>query len=101
MKLSSKEVEKAIINAVKKHNPSSHYRVFLFGSRVSGKETNRSDFDVGYESDEPLPTKNLFGITDEIDEIPILQKIEFVDFSTVSEDFKKIAKENMKVLYEQ
>ena len=33
----------------------SHYKVFLFGSRVNGKANTRSDIDIGIEASEQIP----------------------------------------------
>ncbi|MDP3989341.1 MAG: nucleotidyltransferase domain-containing protein [bacterium] len=69
----------------------SVYRVFFFGSRVSGNNTVRSDIDIGIEGPEPIPLKAKSEIEDAIEDLSILYKIEIVDFTRVSEKFKEVA----------
>ena len=67
------------------------YRLFLFGSRVKDYFHEKSDIDIGILSEKPLDAIQLFSIKEKIDEIPTLLKIDFVDFSVVSEDFRTVA----------
>ena len=76
----------------------SEYRVFFFGSRVNGKSVENSDIDVGIEGANPLPPGVLSDIRDEIQELPILYKIEVVDFANVNKKFKTLAKERIELV---
>lgn len=90
----SKELLKQQIRAVaEKYLDMRKYKVFFFGSRVSGKNREGSDIDVGIEGAEPVPNDALLAIQDDIDALPTLYKIEIVDFSHVAEKFKEVAKE--------
>ena len=73
-----------------KHNLEG-YKVFLFGSRATNHAKPRSDFDVGIIGDRPLDSKLFSVIEDKLDNLPVLYKIDLVDFSKVSERFKKEA----------
>lgn len=101
MVIASKEVTNSIVQAIKRHLPYPHYRVFYFGSRVSGKASPRSDYDVGVEADQKIPFGFMAKIEDELDEIPILQKIDLVDFRSVAKNFYNFAKKNIEIIYEQ
>ena len=87
------EVKRQILNIISKHIHLSSYQVFFFGSRVSGKSDEWSDIDVGIEGAEPLPRGVLSGIKDEIEELPVLYKIDVVDFADVNDKFKILAKQ--------
>ncbi|MGB3940171.1 MAG: nucleotidyltransferase domain-containing protein [Candidatus Manganitrophaceae bacterium] len=94
-------VTDSVVRAVKRHLPFRHYRVFYFGSRVSGGATRRSDYDVGLDAGEKIPLEVMAGIREEIEEIPVLQKIDLVDFRAVPEAFARQAMEKIEMIYEQ
>lgn len=67
------------------------YRLFLFGSRAVADLENTSDIDIGIIADDPISPLEMANIMDKIDQIPTLLKIDFVDFSAVSDTFKATA----------
>lgn len=95
------ELKKEIVKVITRKLNMAHYRVFIFGSRAAGRADIRSDIDVGIESGEPISLAILNDIKSELDVIPILQKVDVVDFSTLSPDFKEAALQNIEVLYEK
>lgn len=86
----SEKLKKEILGIVEKHLDLQEYRVFFFGSRVTGKNTERSDIDVGIEGQHPVPGHILMDIQEEIMNLRILYKIEIVDFAAVSEKFRAV-----------
>ena len=78
-----------------------HYSLFYFGSRVRGDASSRSDIDIGLKADGKIPLHTLYRIKEEIESIPLLQKIDIVDFSRVSEDFRELAEKDKEIFYEQ
>jgi hypothetical protein len=72
--------------------------VFFFGSRVSGSHKDRSDFDVGIISNNDVAIKTFYQLEDKLDSIITLYKIDLVDFSSVSDGFRKEAMKNMEVI---
>ena len=92
------KLKKEIFKIVGKYLNLSKYRIFFFGSRVSGKGTDRSDVDVGIEGPEEVSSKAWFGIEEAIENLPTLYKVEIVDFSKVDERFKRVAKEHTEAL---
>lgn len=78
-----------------KYLPSGDYRLFFFGSRVKGNNSPRSDIDLGIEAEGGLSVKTKLMIEEELQNLPILYKIDLVDFTNVSEDFKKKALKNI------
>ncbi|MFQ5431138.1 MAG: nucleotidyltransferase family protein [Nitrospinota bacterium] len=85
------KLKKLILEIAGRHLDLTEYRLFFFGSRVSGTGNERSDIDIGIEGPEPLPAKLFADIVDEVEELPVLYKIEIVDFKKVSPDFREVA----------
>ena len=85
------KLKKELLDIIGRYLDLSRYRVFFFGSRVSGKGTDRSDIDVGIEGPEPVPFNALTDVEEAIDAIPTLYKIDIVDFSGVSPIFREVA----------
>ena len=48
--MGKEELKTKIIEIIKGKLPLPHYRVFFFGSRVNGKASDRSDYDLGIEA---------------------------------------------------
>jgi len=74
------------------------YKIFFFGSRVSGKGNERSDIDIGIQSTTPIPAAALSYIEEDLDKLPILYKIEVVDFSQVDTKFKQVALQKIELI---
>ncbi len=87
----AEKLKKEMLQILGKHLDLSKYRVFFFGSRVSGGGDERSDIDVGIEGLDPIPATAMFAIQEEIENIPTLYKIEIVDFRSVDERFREVA----------
>jgi len=95
MKLEHYPVEKLkedILKILGKYLEIAQYKVFFFGSRVRGNADERADIDIGIEGPE-IPSHIKLEIEEELENLPILYKIDFVDFNNVDEKFKKVAKE--------
>ena len=67
------------------------YRLFLFGSRAAGIHDEKSDIDMGILSDMPITGEQMLVIQEKLEQIPTLLKIDFLDFDSVGDEFKKIA----------
>lgn len=92
---SVEKLKKEILEIVIKYLNLNKYKVFFFGSRVSGKNDEYSDIDVGIEGPEEIPTRVIYQIKEDIEDLPILYKIEVVDFYNVSSKFKKVASQHL------
>ena len=64
------------------------YKLFLFGSRANGKSMERSDIDIAIMTNEKMDASILAKIREEIENISTLLTIDFVDLSTVDDDFR-------------
>lgn len=75
------------------------HRVFLFGSRATGDARLHSDFDIGVVGDEPLPLVDFYAIEDQLDDLPTLYKIDWVDFNRASARFGERAMQQVEVIH--
>ncbi|MBI2464384.1 nucleotidyltransferase domain-containing protein [Candidatus Peregrinibacteria bacterium] len=96
--ISSDFLKKEIRNRMEKHLDLKKYKVFIFGSRVTGKGDEHSDIDIGIEGDKPIPRVLFSNMRDEIEDIPILYTIEVVDFQRVPKEFRDIALQHIELL---
>ena len=88
---SADQLKKDILRVLQKYLDLKKYKVFLFGSRVSGKGDQRSDVDIGIQGERPIAYDIWAKIVGEIEEIPVLYKLDLIDFARVSEQFKQVA----------
>ncbi len=76
------------------------YRVVLFGSRARGGAGGRSDFDIGSIGAEPLSPQAYNCIENDLEDLPTLYRIDWVDLSRVPTQFRERALEEGLTLYE-
>ncbi len=96
--MSEEKLKKDILQLIGRHIDLSKHKVFIFGSRVTGKGNDRSDIDVGIEGEEEVPLVLMGKIKDEIEELPTLYKVDAVDFFQLSDKFKEVAKEKIEII---
>jgi len=94
------KLEKEILEIVGKHLDLAKYRVFFFGSRVTGQGTDRSDIDVGIDGPEAIPAGVKFAIEEDIENLPTLYKIEIVDFKHVPPKFREVALKKIEPIHQ-
>ena len=75
-------------------------RIILFGSRAKGRARRGSDFDIAVDARSPRPVKKRL-ISEQIEKIAGLYKIDVVFLSRVSKEFRGIIEETGRVLYEK
>ncbi len=93
-----KKFRKEVLVIIGKRLDLGEYKVFFFGSRPAGKGDERSDIDIGIEGPKKIPLKILNEIREKIAELPILYKVDVVDFKDAPQKFKEIARRNIKVI---
>lgn len=94
-------LKKEIVEIIRKNIKARHYRVFFFGSRVNGQATEKSDIDIGIEAAEKISVGEKLEVKEKLEEIRTLNKLDFVDFADVDEDFKEVAQQSIEVIYEK
>lgn len=75
--------------------------VFVFGSCATGRSVPRSDIDLGVDLGHPISPEVLAALREAFDDLPILQRVDVVDFSSVDETFKAVALQKIKSIYER
>lgn len=75
------------------------YQVVLFGSRARRNQGERSDFDLGIYGNEPISLQIFYRISDFLESLPTLYRIDWVDLNRASEKLKDNALNNAVVLY--
>ncbi len=91
-------LKKDLKRIIGKHLSLADCQVFFFGSRVAGNFRERSDIDIGIEGSKPIPIETLARIKEEVLELPILYKIDIVDFRSADKDFYNLAKKNIEII---
>ena len=88
----TEKLKKEILEIIGKYLDLGKYRIFFFGSRVGkNKSDEHSDIDIGIEGLEEISYKTISDIKEDIDNLPVLYKIEVVDFKNISSDFREVA----------
>ncbi|HEY5326083.1 MAG TPA: nucleotidyltransferase domain-containing protein [Mucilaginibacter sp.] len=70
------------------------YRAFIFGSQANKTSLIRADIDVGIIAD-GITSYQLSKINAAIEELPMLYKIDLVNFNEVDARFKSVALKNI------
>ncbi len=96
--ISENKFKQEILSIIGRHVDLGTYKVFVFGSRVLNKGSDRSDIDLGIEGPAKIPADAFFAIEEELEELSTLYTIELVDFAGVSSRFHEIAKEKVEYL---
>jgi predicted nucleotidyltransferase len=74
------------------------YHAFVFGSQANKMSLSRSDIDVGITSNDTITRLQLLNIYADIEELPMLYKIDLVNFKEVDDQFKSVALKNVEML---
>ncbi|MEK7203166.1 MAG: nucleotidyltransferase domain-containing protein [Patescibacteria group bacterium] len=90
------KTEKQIKDIIFRYLNPKQYQVFMFGSRVNGKASKYSDYDIGISGKKSLPSKTKILIEESLEESDIPYKVDIVDFFLVSPNFQKIALSKIK-----
>ena len=94
MKLEHYPVEKLkedILKILNKYLDLSQYKVFFFGSKVKGNADERADIDIGIEGQE-IPLYIKLEIEEELENLPILYKIDYNELPKILEYLKILSK---------
>lgn len=65
------------------------YRVYLFGSWVSGEAAARSDVDIGIEGPTPVSPAAMVNIREACDSLSTLRTVDIVDLGRVTPGFRE------------
>jgi len=93
-----KKYQKEIKEIVFRFLDPKKYQVFVFGSRATDKAKKYSDYDIGIFGKKSVSWQKLALISEALEESDLPFKVDVVDFSLVSSDFKKVALSKVKKL---
>ena len=80
-----------ILDIVKKYLDTQEYTLFMFGSRAKNSEKVFSDIDLGIWSAEELAKTQIRKIKEDLESSTLPFQVDFVDFKSTDDTFKKIA----------
>ena len=89
--MSEEEVHQTVIRILKGHITSPQLRIFLFGSRASGRPSPRSDYDVAVDTGVPMDWSVMARIRGDLEDSGIPVRVDVIDLSACSPAFKSIA----------
>ena len=92
------EIKKWLAEVLEKNLTGINYRAFIFGSQANKSDLIRSDIDLGILSDSGISPDCLVRIDNAIEDLPMLYKIDLVDFNNVGDRFKAVALKNVEWL---
>lgn len=95
--MSPEAIEASIRQAVAKHINLDTCYVLLIGSGATGQRQRASDYDIGLYQGKEIPLRTIGLIREELEESRIPVTVDIVDFSTVSDEFKRLALATAKV----
>lgn len=94
----SQNLKKEILEIVGQYLNLNTYKVFFFGSRIAGKQSERSDIDIGIKGPQEVPLEAMAKIKEEISNLGLLYPIDVVDFYNAHEDFQRVAKQDIELI---
>lgn len=94
------EFKKTISKVVFNYLDPKSYKLFVFGSRATGRGSDNSDIDIGIEGPRAIPGHLKLEIEEAIDKLNVLYPIDLVDFKAVSNVFYKNAKSHVEYINE-
>lgn len=95
---SQNKFKEEIVDIIGKYLNLDQNKIFFFGSRVIGKGNERSDIDIGIEGTKEISWQVMAKIKEDVGNLPVLYKVDVVDFKKVSSDFYDVAKQNIEML---
>ena len=95
---SEEKLKKQVLEILRKNLDLLEYKVFFFGSRVTGNNSERSDIDIGIEGVKPVSAIAMAKIREAINALPFLYSVDVVDFKEVGANFSKIAKQKIELV---
>ena len=97
----SDTVRENFVGAVASQLAGKRYRLFLFGLRAKNTGSIRSDYDLAIDAGSAIDLVTINRIREQLDVIPIMQKIDLLDLRSVSREFSDAISGELVVLDER
>lgn len=91
MNMTQPQIENDIKKLIFKHLSPKKYKVFVYGSRATGRARKWSDYDIGIMGKEEAPHAIMANLSEELENSDIPVNVDVVDFHYVSDRFKNLA----------
>ena len=92
------QIKQWIKETLDKNLSGISYQAFIFGSQANKTVLIRSDIDVGIMADSEITAYQVSKIMADFEELPMLYKIDLVNFNEVNLQFKSVALKNIERL---
>lgn len=86
---------KQLQNILSQHIDPKTHAFFIFGSRGIGNNRKYSDIDIGIEGKKSLSLGTIAQLEDSFDNSNLPYTVDLVDFTTVTPQFKTVAKKHI------
>lgn len=83
---------KNIINSILQ---DTNLKIYVFGSRVTGKAKQYSDLDIALKANSEIDSDKITKIKFELEETTIPYKIDVIDLNVISDTFKKCIEKDL------
>lgn len=102
MTLDTKHTEEEYLNAIKQVvvDGVKPKRIYLFGSRATGKSNERSDFDIAIEGSK-ASFREIRKVKEELDNVLGIYSFDLVELEKTTADFQNLVKDQGKIIYER
>jgi predicted nucleotidyltransferase len=91
--LTDSELKNEIVRIIRSQI-SGDLKVYLFGSRATGNEKTTSDYDICIDSGKRIPGEVMQNIREDLEILPVMQKIDLSDWYTLNSAFQDQIKNN-------
>lgn len=89
--MNQKQIEDDIKKIIFRHLSPKKYKIFVYGSRATGRARKWSDYDIGVMGKGEAPQAVLSSLSEELEGSNIPVNVDVVDFHHVSDRFKNLA----------
>lgn len=88
-----------VVRVICDHVNEERLRLYLFGSWAQGRALSESDLDVALDTGRPIEPAIIHGITDALEELPTLRRVDIVDLHAVDLNFRNRVVEDGELIY--
>ena len=88
-----------VIRVICDHVNVEQLRLYLFGSWAQGRAISVSDLDIALDTGRPIEPTIIQKITDALDDLPTLRRVDIVDLQVVGHDFRNRVLQQGELIY--
>lgn len=88
-----------VVRVIRDHVHEECLRLHLFGSWAQGRALSVSDLDIALDIGRPIEPAIIRKVTEALDELPTLRKVDVVDLQAVDREFRKRVLQQGELVY--